>query len=101
MTIMAGADVIESCKDITKFLTLRKVTGGAIYKGDDIGGVIRFYHSTVNGVITYKKNGNKVPKSENCKPMMNLPNKLPLDINFKWYIKDAEKQLIELGVNHA
>ena len=95
------ADVIESCKDITKFLTLRKVTGGAIYKGDDIGGVIRFYHSTVNGVITYKKNGNKVPKSENCKPMMNLPNKLPLDIDFKWYIKDAEKQLIELGVNHA
>ena len=33
----------------------------------------------------YKTNGNKVPKTDGAKPIMNLPNELPDDINYEWY----------------
>lgn len=94
-------ETIKSCDDVTKFLTVRKVTGGAIFKGDLIGGAIRYYHSVDGEVITYKKNGNKVPKSDGCKPLMDLPDTLPLDIDWQWYVENAYSLLNDLGVNNA
>lgn len=80
----------------TKFLTVRNVTGGAVWRDQYLGKAIRFYHSTDGDVITYKKNGNKVPKSDNCKPMMNLTD-LPTDIDYDWYIKECYLILEDLG----
>lgn len=92
---------IRAEKDATKFLTVRTVTGGAVFQGEEIGKAIRFYHSTEGDVITYKKNGNKVPKSDGCRPMMNL-TEIPSDIDYKWYINEAYSILKDLGVsNHA
>ena len=98
---IAIEETIKSCDDVTKFLTVRKVTGGAIFKGDLIGGAIRYYHSVDGEVITYKKNGNKVPKSDGCKPLMDLPDSLPLDIDWQWYVENAYSLLNDLGVNNA
>ena len=92
---------IRAEKDATKFLTVRTVTGGAVFQGEEIGKAIRFYHSTEGDVITYKKNGNKVPKSDGCRPMMNL-TEIPTDIDYKWYVNEAHSILKDLGVsNHA
>ena len=94
-----GADIeqhILNEKDITKFLTVRKVTGGAMFRGEEVGKVIRFYHSTDGDVLSYKKNGNKVPKSDGCKPLMNLA---PVDdIDFDWYVTECASMIKDLGL---
>jgi hypothetical protein len=77
---------IKSCYDITKFLTVRRVNDGAVKDGVYLGKTIRFYHSSkVTGVISYKTNGNKVPNSDNCRPLMDLPDEFPRDIDYAWY----------------
>jgi hypothetical protein len=142
---------IKSCYDITKFLTVRRVNGGAVkvkdcdldrynkliselvkkydgYNGpsyarlrdeiascravnisptdfakfeeildifdhaDVVGKTIRFYHSSkVRGVISYQTNGNKVPNSDSCRPVMDLPDKLPDDIDYQYYADYCHK----------
>lgn len=83
-------DHIRNCTDITKFLTVRRVNGGAV-KGDElIGKVIRWYYSTdAEGTLNYKKNGNKVPRTDNAQPLMDLPTELPTDIDYDWYINET------------
>jgi len=91
-------EYVTSCKDITKFLALRKVTGGAVSCDVDHGKVIRWYYSTdaYGKWITYKLNGNKVPKSDGAKVLMNLPDSLPDDIDYCFYINSANKLLTNL-----
>lgn len=77
---------IKACYDITKFLTVRRVNGGATKDGKFVGKTIRFYHSTkVTGVISYITSGNKVANSECCRPLMDLPDKFPDDVDYQYY----------------
>lgn len=116
---------IRECRDIRKFLTVRNVTGGAIYgvkeveferisektgkvlkpgtKFDDseavyLGKAVRFYRSTESiGALHYKDSLNKVPKSDGCKPLMELPDEFPRDVDFGSYIKAAREMLYDIG----
>lgn len=95
-----GSDIetwIRNETKATNFLTVRTVNGGAVFRGEEIGKAIRFYHSTDGDLITYKKNGNKVPKSDGCKPLMNL-GEFPSDIDYDWYINEAKSILGDLGL---
>ncbi len=94
---------IEGCEDIRKFLTARTVSGGAMWRGQYLGKVVRWYYSKDGDMIHFAKNGNKVPKSDWAKPLMELPpkNKLPEDINIPHYIVLAYKHLHELGVKRS
>ena len=100
---------IQECKDITKFTSMRAVSGGAV-KGDQfgkdgqvIGGVflgklIRWYNSKeVQGDLVYAKTGNKVAKSTGARPLMDLPDEFPSDIDYEWYEKEANDILIAIG----
>ena len=91
---------INECSDIRQFLTARNVSGGAVYKGEVLGKVVRFYHSTATDCIKYK-NGNKVAKSDNCTPLMTLCEGLPDDLDVNWYIDEAYKKLKKLGVDYV
>lgn len=97
-------DTITGCKDISKFLILRKVTGGALtakYDGEFLGRVVRFYYSTeTSEVLVYAKSGNKVPMSDGAVCVQELPDDLPSDIDFQRYISLAENTLIDLGVTY-
>tara|TARA_R100000544_G_C2227019_1_gene61477 strand:+ start:2552 stop:4324 length:1773 start_codon:yes stop_codon:yes gene_type:complete len=92
---------IKACKDITKFISIRSVTGGAVWRDEYLGKAVRFYYSTDGDVITYKKNGNKVPRTDGAKPLMNLCDELPSDLNKQWYIEESISMLADLGVNYA
>ena len=94
-------DSVEGCKDITKFLSVRTVNGGAVWREQYLGKVVRFYHSKDGHSINYKKNGNKVPNSDNCAPLMDLPDNFPDDLDLNWYTNEAIKMLGLVGVNHA
>ena len=82
-------------------------TGYRIHCGDDttryLGKVVRFYIGTTSiGPLFYKeknKSGgrNKVPNSDGAVPVMNLPDELPADIDYDFYIREANSILADIG----
>lgn len=93
-------ETIKACRDIRKFISVRKVTGGANDSdGEYLGKAIRWYYckDTHGASLGYKTSKNKVPKSEGSKPLMELPDEFPDDINYDWYIQEAEIVLIDIG----
>lgn len=93
-------ETITNCTDITKFLAVRRVTGGALWRDEYLGKAVRFYYSSdvdPDECIRYAKNSNKVPKSNGAKPLMVLPEKFPSDVNFKVYINEANDLLKDIG----
>jgi len=91
---------IKTCDDMTQFVTVRRVQGGAVWRGEYVGKAVRFYYSrevASDECIHYAKNDNRVPKSAGAKPLMQLPDKLPSDIDYRAYIVEAEKLLCEVG----
>lgn len=150
------AVTVENCKDITKFVTLRKVRGGAakVYKShvpnnilllskeelvekmgfkfdankklyssllhndvelnevydiclneckvpekiEYLGSTVRWYYANnIDGEIVIAMSGNKVPKTDGAKPLQDLPDTLPNDINYDWYINESYSILKDIG----
>ena len=90
---------VRDCRDIRKFLTLRTVQGGAVKEGYSLGKAIRWYYARgESGVITYATNGNTVPRSDGAKPCMDLPDELPDDVDYDWYIRECREILMAIGV---
>ena len=93
------ATSIRGCHDIRKFLTLRTVNGGAVKEGYTLGKAIRWYYAVgETGTINYRTNGNIVARSEGAKPLMDLPPEMPKDVDYDWYIREANDLLMDLGV---
>lgn len=91
-------ETIRECKDITRFVCVKNVTGGAHKDGDYLGKVIRWYYSSSTyGTINYVKNNNKVPDSEKGRPCMDLPLTFPDDIAYDIYIKRTIDMLEEMA----
>lgn len=93
-------DTVIECDDITKFVTLRRVQGGGSFGELYLGKAVRFYHSTSvpkTEYIRYTTNSNKVPNSDGCRPIMNLPDTFPEDIDYEYYINEAEQLLKDIG----
>jgi hypothetical protein len=91
-------ETIRNSKNFTRFLTVRSVTDGAVKDGVYLGKVIRWYYAEEQeGTIIYAGTGKKVPRSEGAKPCMNLPDSFPEDINYQWYLDEANKILSEIG----
>lgn len=91
---------IRGCQDITKFVVVRRVTGGAIWNDEYLGKAVRYYYSNSvpsDQTINYRKNGNKVPKSQGTKPLMDLPEAFPTDVDYPVYEIEAERLLCEVG----
>lgn len=99
--LVDGSDItnyIEGCSDLTKFLTVRTVKGGA-YCGDSfIGKAVRWYYGRdCFGTLNYMLSGNKVPKSEGAKPCMTLPKDFPNDVDKDWYVTESNSLLRDIG----
>lgn len=91
-------ETIRACKDIRKFISLRNVQGGAVKNGVYLGKVIRWYYAAnEGGEIIYASNGNKVPRSDGARPLMELPEEFPSDVNFEWYEAEAHEILKEIA----
>lgn len=100
-------ETIENTKDIRQFLVCKKVTGGAKWREQYLGKVVRWYYSTDGDPILYVKankqgNHNKVGKSDNAKPLMQLPDdfNVPDDLDFEYYIELCIKHLEDTGVEY-
>lgn len=99
-------DTVRSCTDVRHFVSVTKVTGGAVWRGAPVGKTIRFYNSTdipEDEAILYAVNGNRVGTTGGCRPLMDLPegNLVPGDVNYDFYIGEAYKLLEATGAPHA
>ncbi len=91
-------ETIRECKDVRQFVSIRTVNGGAVKAGQYIGKAIRWYYGADElDAIFYISSGNKVPRSDGAVPLMKLPDMLPADIDFDWYINEANDMLKQIG----
>lgn len=91
---------VRKCDDIRQFITVRKVEGGAVWNDQYLGRVVRWYYAGLPGAIHYKSNGYTVARSEGARPVMTLPDSLPSDIDYAWYIREAHSILEDVGVKN-
>jgi len=95
------AETILQCGDIRKFLAVKRVSGGAVFRNEYLGKVVRWYRSANSSDCIYygpgKKQGHKVGGSDNAMPCMELPDTLPADIDYAFYINEARDLLREIG----
>ena len=74
-----------------------------ILDGEFLGKAIRWYYAKdIECSIHYKKptksgTHNRVPKTIGSKPCMTLPDKLPTDLDYAWYMRRAYEILEEVG----
>lgn len=68
--------------------------GGAEY----LGKVVRWYYATGSTGCILTPEGGLVARSEGRCPIMTLPDDLPDDIDYGWYIAEAESLLRDVGV---
>lgn len=89
---------IRSCRDIRKFVTVRRVTGGAVLDGKPVGKVTRWYHA-VGCVepLRYITTNNKVPSSDGARPVLTLPDEFPDDVRYGHYVNETLKLLHDIG----
>ena len=93
-------ETIRSCRDMRKFVKVQRVTGGAVYQGQPIGKVVRWYYSSESvDAIYYAVNKRLVAQTEGTKPLIELPFELPADINYDWYIQEAKSMIWDLGLD--
>jgi hypothetical protein len=96
-------EFIRSYDDIRGFVTVINATGGATWRDEYLGKVVRYYWSTDGDpmikVKGHPKTGKKpkVPETDGCRPIMNLPDHLPTDIDYDRYIKTSWDILWSLG----
>ena len=89
---------ILTCDDIRKFSTVRQVKGGAKCGAVYLGKAVRWYYAQgEKGYIEYATNGNKVARSDGARPIMELPNRMPDDLDYAWYIREANSILEDIG----
>lgn len=97
------AKTIRECQDIRKFVIVRRVTGGALYRGTYLGKVVRWYYGVGRAdaihyaKATAKGTHNRVASSEGAVPLMELPDALPADIDYDKYIGIAYEILVDVG----
>jgi len=92
-------ETVKSCRDFKRFVSVRTVKGGAVKDDVYLGKAIRWYYKKDEyGTINIKKSGNKVPKSNGAWPVMDLPSEFPTDIDYDWYINEANDMLVDIGV---
>ena len=90
---------IENCTDLSKFVSLVTVKGGAHKDGWFLGKSVRWYYAKgVWGSIKYINSGNAVPETEGAKPLMELPDVFPGDVDYARYIIEAERILHNIGM---
>lgn len=89
---------IKECKDIRRFVCVKNVRGGAHKNGVYLGKVVRWYYAKNEyGFISYVLSGNKVANTDSAKPLMDLPDEMPDDINYDWYINKSMEILKDCG----
>jgi len=103
-------DTIYACQDITQFVGVKQVgrvklpngkfkEGGYDIDGNYLGKMVRWYYAEGERGFIKKANGARVAGTTGARPMMDLPDEFPDDIDFTWYVREAYARLHDIGLN--
>jgi hypothetical protein len=102
-------DTIMECDDITQFIGVKQVgrvtmaDGSIVYggykDGDYLGKMVRWYYGEGENGFIAKANGARVAGTTGAVPCMDLPDELPDDIDYAWYVREAYARLDDLGLS--
>jgi hypothetical protein len=104
--ITEGVDpavTIRECRDIRSFVTVVNVKGGGKWREEPIGKVVRYAWCHGGEPIYYCEphpttgNFKKVSRTDGARPLMELPEDFPADINHDRYIEEAWEILASIG----
>lgn len=90
---------ILDCKDLTRFVIVRQAKApGAHKNGEYLGKVVRWYFAkgelgTINTVLA----NSKVADSDGGKPVMDMPEEFPSDVDYGKYIRLTKGILEDIG----
>lgn len=90
---------IKECKDFTRFVHVTNCRSpGAHKNGEYLGKVLRWYYAKgeMTAIHTVTHNS-QIPNSVGAKPIMDLPEQFPDDIDYAWYEKKCKTILEEIG----
>ena len=90
---------IRNSDNIADFMSIQKVSGGARWLGEPVGGVVRWYQSTEGSPITSMKTGNRIPLSDYAMLANNMPKTFPDDIDYDYYINAAKELAVRAGIH--
>jgi hypothetical protein len=90
-------ETIRRCSDPRAFVTVIKSTNGAMWRGGPLGRVVRYYWSTDGDPILSGDGKRKLPKTDRSRPMMEMTDEIPPDLDYRRYIEEANKWLVDLG----
>lgn len=95
--------ILDKNNKITDFILMRNVNdGGAVFTGEYLGKVVRWYYSKDGSEIRYLKNNNLVNTASNCTPIMVIENDtIPNNLDYDKYISIANNMLNNLGITNA
>lgn len=91
-------ETIHRCSDPRMFVTVIKVNGGALWRGQRLGRTVRWYWSTEGEQITYIDGPRRVARTEGARPLVELTSTLPPDLDHARYVAEARKIAADLGV---
>ena len=63
-----------------------------------LGKAVRWYYATGSRGCIVTPTGGLVARTDGCRPLMELPDTLPGDIDYEWYVAEARGLLADLGV---
>jgi hypothetical protein len=93
---------VRACTDLRAFVTVIKVTGGALWREHALGRVVRYYWSTDGDPIMYANPGRaaerRVAKTEGARPLIELNGVLPADLDYARYVSEARRLAVDLAV---
>lgn len=84
-------ETLKGCTEVPPFINVRSVTGGAVWREEYLGRVVRWLYVIDGESIHYEKNGNKVPKSDGAQPFQVLPDKLPKNLDYDKYVQECQE----------
>lgn len=88
---------ITRCRDPRMFLTAIRVATGGLWRGHHLGRIVRYYWSTDGDNITYE-NGRKVAKTDGARPLLELTDQVPPDVDYLRYCEETARLAADYGV---
>lgn len=89
---------VRSSTDPRDFITVIKVKDGGEWRGYPLGRVVRYYWSIDGAPIMTENGRRRVPKTEGARPMQELLEILPPDLDYIRYCEEAYRLAEDLGV---
>lgn len=80
-------------KDVLAQEYARVVAQNALQR-EYLGKAVRWYYAAGSNGCIVTPTGSLVARTDGCQPLMELPDELPADVDYQWYINEARSILI-------